>query len=155
MLPDSIEHVQLSQRVPPQLHVVRPALPTYLSGRCHVVDGDTIVIDNRMIRLAGIDAPELEHPYGQNAKWTLVRLCKGQIVTARIESGDHYERLVATCTLSDGRDLSAEMVMAGMAVDWAKFSGGKYRALEPAGIRKKFWRAYARQKGRFPPEARS
>ena len=134
----------------------RRAFPSLIvvAGRCHVVDGDTIVIDNRMIRLAGIDAPELDQPYGQNAKWTLIRLCKGQIVEARIEGGDPYDRTVATCRLPDGRDLSAEMVRCGMALDWPKFSGGRYRALEPPGIRKKLWRVDARQKGRFPPSSR-
>jgi micrococcal nuclease len=52
--------------------------------------------------------------------------------------------------LPDGRDLSAEMVKAGHAIDWRKFSGGKYRQLEPDGIRKKLWRCDARQKGRMP-----
>jgi micrococcal nuclease len=119
------------------------------------VDGDSIVIDNRMIRLAGIDAPELDHPYGQNAKWTLIRLCKGHVVEARVEGGDHYDRTVATCFLPDGRDLSAEMVKSGMALDWPKFSGGRYRTFEPAGIRKKLWRADARQNGRLPPSPRT
>ena len=40
---------------------------TVLSGPCWVVDGDTIRIQNKSIRIAGIDAPELNHPYGQNA----------------------------------------------------------------------------------------
>jgi micrococcal nuclease len=40
---------------PPQAHTV-------LRGRCWVIDGDTIVIDNVRLRLAGIDAPELDHP---------------------------------------------------------------------------------------------
>ena len=62
-----------------------------------------------------------------------------------------YDRSAATCYLPDGRDLSAEMVKAGMAIDWAKYSGGKYRALEVEGIRKKLWRCDARQRGRMPP----
>jgi hypothetical protein len=39
------------------------------------------------------------------------------------------------------------MVKQGMAIDWPKFSGGVYTALEPEGIRKRHWRAAARQKG--------
>lgn len=35
-----------------------------LKGLCHVSDGDTIVIKNTHIRLAGIDAPELDQPLG-------------------------------------------------------------------------------------------
>ena len=60
-------------------------METVLRGRCWVIDGDTIVINNIRVRLAGIDAPELDHPWGQRSKWALVQLCKGQTVTARIK----------------------------------------------------------------------
>lgn len=69
-----------------RIAVVQPHLPslpeTIVRGRCWVVDGDTIVIDKMHIRLAGIDAPELDHPWGQQSKWAMVKLCKGQTVTA-------------------------------------------------------------------------
>jgi len=122
-----------------------------LSGQCFVVDGDTLVIDCVSIRLAGIDAPELDQPYGNKAKWALVNLCRGQVVTAVFDGTSSYDRPVATCYLPDGRDLSEEMVKLGMALDWRKFSSGKYRQFETADARKKLWRADARQKGRFPP----
>lgn len=125
-----------------------------LKGHCRVIDGDTIVINKRHIRLSGIDAPELDHPYGQNAKRVLMQLCKGQVVTAITNGSTSHERVVATCHLDDGRDLSAEMVKAGLALDWAKHSGGRYRHLEVEGIRKKLWRADARQKGRMPPSVK-
>ena len=129
----------------------RRRMPAVISGRAYVVDGDSIIIDKVMVRLAGIDAPELDQPYGQNAKRALIQLCKGQIIQATVDDQDHFDRTVATCHLPDGRDLSAEMVTCGMALDWPKFSGGRYRALEPAGIRNKLWRVDARQKGRFAP----
>lgn len=118
-----------------------------LRGTSWVVDGDTIIIDRVSIRLAGIDAPELDHPFGQQSKWALVQLCKGQVVTARIKPEMSYDRVVAQCFLPDGRDLAAEMVRLGMALDWPKFSGGRYRHLEPPGARKKLWRANLRQGG--------
>lgn len=123
-----------------------------LVGPCFVVDGDTIVIDGVSIRLAGIDAPELDQPYGKRAKWELVRLCKGQTIRAVFDGSTSYDRSVATCILPDGRDLSAEMVKLGLALDWRKFSGGKYRPLEPEDSRRKLWRVDARQKGRMPPK---
>jgi micrococcal nuclease len=122
-----------------------------LRGRAWVIDGDTIDISGTRIRLAGIDAPEMDHPYGKTAKWALVNLCKGNEVRAVFDGDLSHERTVATCYLPDGRDLSAEMVKAGMAIDWPKFSLGKYSGLEPPGIRKKLWRCDARQKGRMPP----
>ena len=133
----------------PPPETIKPAVPleTTLTGKCYVVDGDTIRIGKVSLRLAGIDAPELEHPWGKKAKWELVQLCKGQSITAEIEPEQSYDRLVATCFLPDGRDLSAEMVRLGMALDWPKFSGGKYAHLEPIGVRKKHWKAAARQRG--------
>lgn len=122
-----------------------------IKGQCWVIDGDTIVIDKVHVRLAGIDAPELDHPWGQRSKWRLVELCKGRIITAQVRPELSYDRMVAQCFLPDGRDLSAEMVKCGMALDWAKFSGGRYRELEPPGARKKLWRAEARQRGRAIP----
>jgi endonuclease YncB( thermonuclease family) len=122
---------------------------TVLKGPCYVVDGDTIRIDKKTIRLSGIDAPELHHPWGKKAKWELFRLTKGQVVTASLEPEASYDRAVAVCTLSDGTDLSAEMVKLGLALDWEKFSGGKYSHLEPSGVRKKLWRCAAKHKGKF------
>ncbi|MEZ5798951.1 MAG: thermonuclease family protein [Paracoccaceae bacterium] len=136
------------QDLSPEITIVRD---TVFQGRCWVIDGDTIDIGGTRIRLAGIDAPELDHPYGQRAKFALMRLCKGQVVRAVTEGDQSHDRWIATCTLPDGRDLSAEMVREGHAIDWPKFSKGKYRHLEPEGIRKRLWRCDARQKGRMPP----
>ncbi|MFN4172625.1 MAG: thermonuclease family protein [Pseudorhodobacter sp.] len=119
----------------------------FIHGPAFVVDGDTIVIKRTQVRLFGIDAPELNHPYGERAKRALFRLCKGQTVNARIIEQDAYGRTVAQCYLEDGRDLSAEMVKLGLAIDWPKFSGGAYSSLETADARKKLWLASARQKG--------
>lgn len=120
-----------------------------VTGTAYVVDGDTLRIGKKQIRLFGIDAPELDHPFGQKAKWALVRLCKGQTVRAEIRERDAHDRTVAKCFLPDGRDLSAEMVKMGLAIDWPKFSGGTYSHLEQPGVRKSLWLADARQKGRI------
>lgn len=146
----------LERQLPREMRfpVVPPNQPqppeVVITGRCWVIDGDTIVIDNVHIRLAGIDAPELDHPWGQQSKWTMVKLCKGQTITARIKPEMSYDRVVAQCFLPDGRDLAAELVKAGLALDWPKFSGGRYRALEPPDVRKKLWRASLRQRGLMP-----
>ena len=118
-----------------------------IEGAAFVTDGDTITINKTQVRLFGIDAPELNHPYGKKAKWALVKLCKGHKVRAEVTEKDDYGRTVALCTLSDGRVLSAEMAKMGMAIDWPKFSGGVYRKMETPDARKKLWLAAARQKG--------
>lgn len=123
--------------------------PTVLNGPAYVVDGDTIVVRKTQIRLFGVDAPEMNHPYGRRAKSSLMALCRGQSIRAEIVEMDTHGRTVARCYLSDGRDVSAEMVKLGMAIDWPKFSGGKYGNLETPDARKKLWLADARQKGRM------
>lgn len=120
-----------------------------VSGPAYIVDGDSLMIRKTQIRLFGVDAPELTHPYGQKAKWALYSLCKGQTVRAEVTATDDHGRTVARCYLEDGRDLSAEMVKIGLAIDWPKFSGGLYRSLEVPDARKKMWLADARQKGRM------
>ncbi|SNS51900.1 thermonuclease family protein [Antarctobacter heliothermus] len=123
--------------------------PVVIEGPAYVVDGDTVVVRKTQIRLYGIDAPEMNHPFGKKAKWALIRMCKGQSVQAEILSQDAHGRTVARCHLPDGRDLSAEMVKQGLAIDWPKFSGGVYSKFEIPNARKKMWLADARQKGRM------
>jgi len=111
-----------------------------ISGKCHIIDGDTIIIRGTKVRLAGVDAPELNEPFGQKSKWAMVSICKGQVITARLNGETSHHRLVGTCFLPDGRDIGAELIQQGLAVDWGFFSGGKYRCLEPMGTRRKLRR---------------
>ncbi len=121
----------------------KAAHPT-LCGQAFVIDGDSIVIKKTQIRLFGVDAPEMNHPFGKKAKWALLAMCKGQTIQAEITAEDAHGRTVAKCYLPDGRDLSQEMVKLGLAIDWPKYSGGKYAEFEPPDIRKKLWLADAR-----------
>ncbi|MEO1703320.1 MAG: thermonuclease family protein [Pseudomonadota bacterium] len=91
----------------------------------------------------------MSHPYGQKAKWALVALCKRQRVRAEVTEVDDHGRTVAKRYLEDRRDLSAEMVKLGLAIDWLKFLGGLYRQHETPDVRRKLWLADARQKGRM------
>ena len=114
---------------------------TIISGKCHVIDGDTIAIKKQKIRLAGINAPELNEPYGKQAKWAMVELCKGQNITAHLTGETSYDRVVAKCFLDDGRDLAAEMVKKELALDIPHFPNADYRHLETPNSRRKLnWR---------------
>jgi endonuclease YncB( thermonuclease family) len=141
LVPRKAEPTPAPDRTPPT---------NVLKGKCRVVDGDTLVISGTSIRIAGIDAPELHHPWGKKAKFAMIDMCKGRVVTAVILPDVSYDRIVAKCYLEDGTDLAAELVRQGLAIDWPKYSGGAYRHLEPEGIRKKHWRAAAKQQGRLP-----
>jgi micrococcal nuclease len=123
-------------------HAPPPPIPRsmQITGRAYVIDGDTIIIKKIKIRLAGIDAPELDQPWGQKSKWEMVRICKGQIITVDLTGETSYDRLVGTCFLPDGRDIGAEIIKAGLALDGGYFSKGKYRHLEVPEFRQKISR---------------
>lgn len=135
---------------PAPIKVTPPVQPReILVGAAYVIDGDSLRIKKREIRLFDVDAPEFNHPHGKTAKWALFKLCKAEQVRAHVIAEDDHGRCVARCTLDDGRDLSAEMVKLGLALDSPKFSNGRYRAPEADGLRRKLWLADARQKGRM------
>jgi endonuclease YncB( thermonuclease family) len=119
-------------------------MPRTLSGKAWVIDGDTIVIGTTKVRLAGIDAPELDQPFGRKSKWAMVDICKGQVITAELTGEWSHDRLVGTCYLPDGRDIGGELVRRGLALDWPTFSGGRYRHLEPAGVRRRMRARFGR-----------
>lgn len=142
-LPPRAPSAATSRRPHPYVHEPDAApRGSKLSGRAWVIDGDTIRIGRTKIRLAGIDAPELDMPFGKKSKWAMVGICKGRRVTAVMHGETSYDRQVATVYLDDGRDAGAELVKQGLALDLAHFSGGKYRALEPDGARRRL--AYGR-----------
>ena len=91
-----------------------------LTGKVvRVADGDTITLlvdqTQHRIRLHGIDCPERGQPFGTKAKQFTSNLVFGQTVTARVVDVDRYGRQVCRVTLPDGKDLSAELVRAGLA----------------------------------------
>lgn len=106
-----------------------------LSGQVSVLDGTTLRIKGITLRLAGLEGPKLDAPWGSTAKWALVEICDDHTVTATLSGERSHDRVIATCTLPDGRDIGAELIKRGLALDLARFSGGKYRHLEPADAR--------------------
>lgn len=84
-----------------------------------VQDGDTLVVlrnKTRMtVELPGIDAPELDQPYGPEAKRFAAKLVKGRVVT--IEMSRAGSPIYAGVRFSKKRILAFEMVKAGLA--WA------------------------------------
>jgi micrococcal nuclease len=106
-----------------------------LTGQAYVHDGDTIYIDRQPVRLAGIDAEELDEPHGVEAREHLRQLIGGQLVTCDWE-GWSYKRRVGVChTQFVGITLNQRMVEDGFALDCYNYSHGLYRSFEPAGAR--------------------
>ena len=98
-----------------------------LSGRVvGVTDGDTIkVLHNghpEVVRLRGIDAPEKRQPYGTRAKELVASLTLGKTVTVHTTGRDRYGRLLGEVVLPDGRILNRELVRAGYAWWFRRYS---------------------------------
>ncbi len=91
-----------------------------------VTDGDTIVVwkkDNRtVIRLAGIDCPERQQPFGKEATAFTANRTLGKTVTVIPETTDRYDRTVANVHLENGKSLSVELLHAGLAWWYRRFS---------------------------------
>lgn len=88
-------------------------------------DGDTVKLtDRRIVRLAGIDTPEIQHGqnsaqyYSREARSILETITKGKKVTLRLagtQTRDHYGRFLAELILEDGTSVSEIMVAKGAA----------------------------------------
>lgn len=89
-----------------------------------VADGDTITVvrdqATRKIRLAGIDAPEKNQPFGLLAKEFLTGLVLGKDVEIETGKKDRYGRDVSK-VISEGKDVNLAMLIAGLAWHYKKY----------------------------------
>ena len=109
------------------LLLVGASRATEFTGRViGVTDGDTITVlrDNHgtTVRLVGIDAPEKGQAYGQRAKEYAASLAFGRTVTVHTSGHDRYMRILGEVILPDGRSLNQELVRAGYAWWFRKYS---------------------------------
>lgn len=93
-----------------------------------VLDGDTFTLkgQSRRIRVWGLDAPEWDHTGGSAATAKMSGLIAGQTLRCQVLDMDRYGRFVAQCFLPDGRDIAAEMIRAGAATEYCRYSRGYY-----------------------------
>lgn len=101
-----------------------------ISGQVtYVVDGDTFQLSTQnigdiRIRIAEIDAPELQQPYGKKAKSYLKALIESETVICSIVKKDKYGRYISKISVPGTRnlDVAAEMIRAGYAWHYKKYS---------------------------------
>lgn len=108
-------------------------------GGIRVIDGDSLVVAGREIRLLGIDAPERDQdcrdadgeswPCGRAAQAALARLA-GSELDCESRSQDRYLRAVARCRNAADEDIGAALVRAGWAVILPRYAPAGYRDLE-------------------------
>ena len=122
------------------------ALGETISGKAFVVDGDTIKINSKKIRLFGIDAPEKKQKckkiflsisfFSLNKNYNcgilstekLKKKIKDNIITCKIKGKDRYKRIIAEC-FKDKTNLNSWLVRNGYAVAYIKYSK-KYLAAQ-------------------------
>ena len=100
-----------------------------------ITDGDTIKVlrhgHAEVVRLRGIDAPEKGQAHGQRAKQYLGGLVFGTNVTVQAVQRDRHGRMLANVLLPDGRNVNEEMVRAGYAWWFRRYSpDGRLARLE-------------------------
>jgi endonuclease YncB( thermonuclease family) len=118
---------------PPDLSkAAAPDMPSLsISGRAHVIDGDTLVIDGTRVRLEGIDAPEsaqrCQTPTGNGwncgsaAAQALRDLTAHKEVRCEGSEHDTYGRLIAICRVG-ALELNKELVRRGLAWAFVRYS---------------------------------
>jgi len=109
-----------------------------IEGPAMAIDGDTIRVNQRPVRLWGVDAVERKQtcvadgrPYGCGEKATgaLASFLGSTPVRCEVVDTDKYDRSVARCT-SNGRDVGGYMVSIGWALDYTAYSHGAYLVQE-------------------------
>ena len=106
-----------------------------LIGRATAVDGDTIEIHGKRVRLFGIDAAESDqlcrnedselYRCGQKASNELATLLEGRLVHCVEVDRDRYKRAVSVCAVG-ALDIAEWLVKRGLALDWPRYSAGAY-----------------------------
>ena len=115
-----------------------------VEGIPRIIDGDSLELEGRELRLRGIDAPEFDQtcgsealriPCGQLAKQKLRSIADLDDFRCRLSGHDRYGRDLADCkagTIS----VNAEMVRSGFAVAYGSYS---HEEAEARRERKGIW----------------
>ena len=101
-----------------------------------ITDGDTFKLltqDSILItvRLANIDCPEKKQPFSKRAKQFTTDAIFGNTVKMEVLKKDRYGRSVADVIYKDSKHLSQELLKAGLAWHYIKYSKDSFfQALE-------------------------
>ena len=110
-----------------------------ISGNAQIIDGDTIKINSKKIRLHGIDAPEFkqmckktyltiifftftkDYPCGKISTEKLKKKVNNKEIKCKILDVDRYNRLIGEC-YKRNLNLNSWLVSNGYAVVYRKYS---------------------------------
>lgn len=126
---------------------------TPLTGQVvRLVDGDTFHLQGEqgryIIRVWGVNAPERRMPYYNVARDFMGTATANETIRCIVVDIDRYNRMVARCNTPQG-DLGEQIVSAGLAIDYRRFSRGAYCNQEAAAQaeRRGMWRDAVPQPG--------
>lgn len=103
---------------------------TYKGNVSRVIDGDSLIVAGREIRLWGIDAPEYHQSCyvnekiiacGKQASRHLAGLINGRDAECMEKTIDRYQRSVSICKVA-GSDIGANMVRDGFAISYGGYN---------------------------------
>ncbi|WP_323763556.1 thermonuclease family protein [Marinovum sp.] len=110
---------------------VAHAAQAEISGLVRVIDGDTLDVGGKRIRLFGIDSVERDQtcrhpsrgtwPCGREVTREVATWLDGKTLRCTREDTDRYGRIVATCHLG-GTDVGEALVSAGLAFAYKTYS---------------------------------
>jgi len=105
-------------------------------------DGDTITVlksgdERTRVRLHGVDCPERSQPFGKKAGIFTRALTVGTTVKVNVKDIDRYGRVVGRVMLSNGKNLGEELLRAGLAWHYKRYSKSKKLAALEAEARQK------------------
>lgn len=119
-----------------------------ISGTAQIIDGDSLKVGAREVRLFGIDAPELQqHCERGGQKWAcgaqaaqqLSTLVGGKLVRCIAVGTDRYGRALGQCTAGP-IDINRTMVAVGYALAFRRYSMTYVSAEESAKVsRRGIW----------------
>ena len=115
------------------------------SGAGRAIDGDSLYVGSKEVRLFGIDAPEYTQTCNRNGQpWScgaiaagqLSKLINGKSVQCEAVDMDEHGRTVARCTVGS-IDVNRTMVALGYAIAYRYYSSDYASAEESAKVNKR------------------
>jgi len=117
-----------------------------------VMDGDSLHIGERIVRIEGIDAVELHQACraGDDVQWSCGLEARAALhalvgrggLACESDAKDRYGRAVARCVVTGVPDVGRALVEQGWAIHLDRGGGGRYRDAEAAAYaaRRGIWR---------------
>ena len=96
-----------------------------LEGKPVLIDGDSLVVAGKPVRLWGIDAPEMDTREGYLAKRYLRAIVEDRSVRCVDQGARSSGEMMAKCFIGKV-DLGEVMILSGHAREWHQYSQGYY-----------------------------